>query len=342
MDLSKYDITPEQEASMSQYFHRQLLTKTQPVTKNEVDLTGKTAIVTGSNIGLGLEASRQLLDLGLGRLILAVRTISKGEAARDDLLSGRTETPEIEVWPLDLASYKSVTDFAERANGLDHVDIAILNAGIFKKDEEFSSETGVEMDVQINYLSTTLLSLLLLPVLKASPSHPAGRLVIVSSDMGGWFPLSAGPDEPILSVYKKKATTWNAPARYGESKLLGQLFVTELARRIPASVVTVDAVNPGFSHGTGLQREGTGVLGFLFRGVSRAIGKPPYVCARTIVHAAVKFGDEVHGEYVEEGKIRPKAPMIYKPGGPVAAQKLWDETMAELSFAQVQEAVASS
>ncbi|CAH0003347.1 unnamed protein product [Clonostachys byssicola] len=334
MDASKYDITPEKEASPGQYFYRQFFVKTEPVNRGQADLTGKTAIVTGSNVGLGLEASRQLLDLGLSTLVLAVRSEPKGEAARKSLLSARTgDAPQIEVWSLDLASYESITQFAERAKALARLDLVILNAGIFKAEEEFHPTTGFEMDVQINYLSNALLSILLLPALKKSPGHP-GRLVFVSSDMAGWFPLTSASSDLILPVFKEKAKAWNLAARYGESKLLGHLFLTELAQRVPSSVVVINAVNPGFCYGTALQREGEGkIAGALFRGWTRIVGKPHDVCARVIVHAAARFGDEVHGEYVEEGKIRPKAPIVYKPEGQAIAKKLWDETMKEFSFA---------
>lgn len=74
----KFDISPEKAASISQYLYRQLFVHTPSVSRQEVDLKGKTAIITGSNSGIGLECARQLLDLGLGKLILAVRT-SPGE-----------------------------------------------------------------------------------------------------------------------------------------------------------------------------------------------------------------------------------------------------------------------
>ncbi|KAI1377704.1 hypothetical protein F4677DRAFT_415277 [Hypoxylon crocopeplum] len=339
----QFDITPEKEASTSQYLYRQFFLKAPVVTKRDADLQGQTAIVTGSNVGLGLEAARQLLDLGLSRLILAVRSASKGEAARKDLSSGRTPGSfEIEVWSLDLGSYQSITDFAERAKGLDRLDIAVLNAGIFKVKEEFNPSTGIEEDVQINYLSTALLALLLLPTLKKiSGTHPS-RLVIVSSDMAGWTQFKEKSSKSILGSFKEKSKKWDFQDRYGTSKLLGQLFLTELAQRVPASLITMDAVNPGFTYGSDFQREGKGTfLGFLFGCFARLVGRSCPINARSIVHASVSFGEKVHGQYVEDGRIRPKAPIIYKPEGEQLAKRLWEETMAELSFAGVQEVVSS-
>ncbi|KAI0387564.1 hypothetical protein F5Y04DRAFT_7383 [Hypomontagnella monticulosa] len=338
---SKFDITPEQEASTSQYLYRQFIAKTKALTRRDVDLSGKTAIITGSNTGLGLETARQLLDLGLSKLIIAARNIPKAEIARNDLLKGRaTNSCEIEVWSLDLSSYESVIKLAEKAKGLESLDIAVLNAGIYKVTEEFNPSTGYEEDVQTNYLSNVLLMILLLPLLKEKSKRSPARLVLVSSDTAAWVQFAEKNSRPILAAFKKKSEKWSMQERYGTSKLLGQLFLTELAQRVPASVVTLDTTNPGFCYGSELQRGGKGTfLGFLFGIFTRLIGKPLHIGARTIVHAAVGFGQEVHGQYVEDGLIRPMAPIIYKPEGEEIAKRLWEETMAELSFARVQDIV---
>lgn len=337
----KFDITPEQEASTSRYFYRQFFAKTTPLTKRDVDLSGKTAIITGSNTGLGLEIARQLLDLGLSKLIIAARNVPKGEAARNDLLLGRaTNSCEIEVWSLDLSSYESVTKLAEKAKGPASLDIAVLNAGIYKVTEEFNPSTGFEEDVQTNYLSNVLLMTLLLPILKEKSRTNPARLVLVSSDTAAWAQFTERNSRPILAAFKTKSHKWSMQERYGTSKLLGQMFLTELAQRVPASVITLDATNPGFCYGSELARGGKGTfLGFLFGIFARLVGKPLRIGARTIVHAAAGFGEEVHGQYIEDGLMRPMAPIVYKPEGEELAKRLWEETMAELSFAGVRDII---
>lgn len=112
-----FDISPEKEASTSQYLYRQLFVTPPVSSKREVSLTGKTAIVTGSNIDIGLECACQLLDLGLNKLVLAARDESKGETAREELCAGKSLAPgTIEVWKLDVSSYDSIVKFAERAH----------------------------------------------------------------------------------------------------------------------------------------------------------------------------------------------------------------------------------
>ncbi|TGJ82158.1 hypothetical protein E0Z10_g6608 [Xylaria hypoxylon] len=300
----QFKITPEKEATVSQYFHRQFFGKTPELTKNDVNLSGNTAIVTGSNTGIGLEVARQLLDLGLSKLVLAVRDVAKGEIARNDLLAERAGTHEIEVWSLDLGSYPSIIAFSDRAKTMERLDIVILNAGLFKVTESFNSSTGFEEAVQVNYVSTVLLLTLLLPTLKNKmQTHPA-RVVLVSSDTAGWVQFK--PTGSILAGFKQNAKRWNMQERYGITKLLGQMFLTELSKHVPSSVVTINAANPGLCYGTGLSREGYGtVLGYIVGIFMRLIGKPVPLGARTIVHAACNFGAEVHGQYVEDGEIRP-------------------------------------
>ncbi|KUL86371.1 hypothetical protein ZTR_08619 [Talaromyces verruculosus] len=341
MATPQFRLTPEKEASRSQWLHRQFCAKTPPLTKKDVDLTGKTAIVTGSNTGLGLETARHLLNMGLTRLILAVRTVSKGEKAREGLLAERDPSScQIDVWNLDMSSYDSIIKFVERAKTLSRLDIAVLNAGHFKELETFNQSTGYEECIQINYLSTILLLMLLLPLLKAKPGENPGRAVVVSSDMAAWAKFTERKERPILTTYKKKAARWDMGERYGTSKLLGQLFVTKLAGQIPASSVIVDLVNPGLCYGTDLARDGDGRFkGLLFKAAFRVFGKPAAVGALAIVHAAVSFGESAHGQYSEDGELKPLAPIIYKLEGKELINQVWEETLTELSFAPVHEAL---
>src|SRR5712664_3243394 len=81
--------------------------------------TGQTIIVTGSNTGLGLEAARHLSHLNSSLIILAVRNLAKGEAAKQSILAstGRADT-NIEVWDLDMQSYGSIKAFCVKASNL--------------------------------------------------------------------------------------------------------------------------------------------------------------------------------------------------------------------------------
>ncbi|RYC61065.1 hypothetical protein CHU98_g5154, partial [Xylaria longipes] len=149
--------------------------KPQPL-PSEVRLDGQTAIITGSNVGLGYEAAQELAEHGVSRLILAVRTVSKGEAAKARILAHLKSQPHtqneassciIEVWPLDQESYPSILAFASRAStDLERLDLVLLNAGLKLTERHIVPETGHEAHVQVNHLGTALLSLLLLAPLR--------------------------------------------------------------------------------------------------------------------------------------------------------------------------------
>ena len=125
------------------FFKSQLCSKAKFPPK-ETDLSGKVAIITGANQGLGFESARQFLSLNLSRLIVTVRSEEKGKAAATKLTK---EYPNaaIDVWQLDMCSYASIQEFANRVDSeLSSLDIAILNAGRSRAEFELVSSTGHE------------------------------------------------------------------------------------------------------------------------------------------------------------------------------------------------------
>ncbi|KAH9890256.1 hypothetical protein F4778DRAFT_753132 [Xylariomycetidae sp. FL2044] len=330
-----FDISPEKEASKIQFLYRQIFVRPLKVPQN-VDLSGKTVIVTGSNQGVGLECARQLVELGVSKLILAVRDESKGDLARAQL-SSRTDTTNlsIEVWKLDYLSYESITSFVERARSLDRLDIVILNAGIYRTNRVINTGTGHEEDVQVNYLSTSLLAILFLPLLKAkNAGGQPGRLVFVSSDTAAWARFPQRDSDPLLPELDKETKKFDFAERYGLSKLLAQLFLVELAKRVPPSVAIINAANPGLCRGSGLARDTDGtLLGFIVAFFGRLYGRTCSAGGTAIIDAAIQHGEESHGHYLEDGKLTPFAPLVYKPEATRITERLWGETMKEFAFA---------
>ena len=147
------------------------------------DFTSQTIIVTGSNTGLGLEAARHLVRLNAARVILAVRTLSKGEAAKASIEASTGRKGVVEVWQLDMASYDSVREFAKRAQGLDRLDCVLENAGILT--QKFVKVGEDESILTVNTVNTLLLGLLLLPKLRETARrwNVLPRISIVVSDM---------------------------------------------------------------------------------------------------------------------------------------------------------------
>lgn len=302
--LSRHTVNMPKEGSQIHWMYRQLFVTPPPTTKGQVNLSGQVGIITGANAGLGLEASKQLLDLGLSHLILAVRDDKRGSVAKDDLLNA-FPSARVEVWPLNLSSYDSVQAFARKCETLSRLDFCILNAGVFKTSLVINQETNHDEVVQVNYLSTALLTILMLPVLKAKrQSTTPGKVVIVSSETADWCKFKEQRSDPILPAFNVPKN-FAMEERYYTSKLLEQLFLVELVKHVKNSDVVVNAVNPGFCYGSTLHTELTGVMGGVLSTFKRGVGRPTSVGARTLVNAAVVQGASSHGKYLGDCIIKP-------------------------------------
>ncbi|KAL2823493.1 NAD(P)-binding protein [Aspergillus cavernicola] len=314
---------------------------------SSLSLHGRAGMVTGANTGLGYHASLQLLNSGLSRLILAVRNVAKGEAARETLLASVSESnkpPIVEVWELDLASYSSITAFVERLkqSGI-HLDFAILNAGVANFTYGLNASTGHEDSIQINWLSTALLTLLLMPVLDqqaaANNERPRPIISIVGSETAAWakFKEAQTATEQQTSLVKALDAEGNFDMtdRYYTSKLLYQLFFLELVRNhrssaLRASGTVLNIVNPGFCYGSELHRGVEGALGMVLGGMKRVVGRSVSMGARTLVHAAVLAGAESNGKYLSDNRPAPFAGYGDRLLGRTTQGEVWDETVTEL------------
>ncbi|KAI0405159.1 retinol dehydrogenase 12 [Xylaria palmicola] len=325
------------EASVRGFFYRQWMVRRKPVPAG-TNLSSQVAIITGSNSGLGFEAGRQLLQLGLSHLVMAVRSQSRGDRAAERL---RAEFPaaDISVWLLDMGSYASIAAFVERCGSLlPRIDMVILNAGL-RGGAVFAAaeDTGHEYSVQVNYLSTALLAVSLLPILKAkrrAGSRPP-VLSVVTSDTAFWTAVETRG--PVLAQLDR-AEGYAPMAWYQRAKLLQHFFVSRLAEEVDGGEVTVNLANPGLCAGTafGADREkgGFSVLARLFFDVFKAINARDLATgASTYVDAVVVKGAESHGSYVSDWAIRPYPEILYTEEGLRARERLWEETMEELNFA---------
>lgn len=168
-----------------------------PVLATPDTCTGKTYIVTGANSGLGLETARHLVRCSASRVILAVRNVAAGEAAKQDIerTTGRKEVAQ--VWKLDLASQASIKEFASKVvKELERVDGLIENAGVLV-DKWSTCEGNMETTMTVNVINTMLLAHLLLPKLIASAKHYniTPRLVFVVSGLGFTTPAKKELDK---------------------------------------------------------------------------------------------------------------------------------------------------
>ena len=182
------------------------------------DLTGKTAVVTGANGGLGLETARALAAKG-AHVVMAARDQDKAAGAADDIRAGVPEA-SLELVELDLSSQSSVREAAARIlERHGRIDILVNNAGVMGIPER-RTEDGFEMQLATNHLGHYALTALLMPALLRAD---AARVVSVTSTahhMG----RAVDPGNPHL---EGRYSPWRA---YGQSKLANFHFAIGLQR----------------------------------------------------------------------------------------------------------------
>ncbi len=213
------------------------------------DLTGRTAVVTGANSGIGLHTARELARHG-AHVVLACRSPERGEQALQRV-AATAAGPAPRLGLLDLASLASVRAFAadvrESEGG---VDVLVNNAGVMALPLRRTAD-GFEMQLGTNHLGHFALTGLLLPALLA---RPGARVVTVSSTMHKTGKIDFD-DLGSERSYGK----WTA---YGQSKLANLLFALELDRRARAAGVDLTSVaaHPGYA-ATNLQTSGPRMAG---------------------------------------------------------------------------------
>ena len=270
-----------------------------------IDLSTKTAIITGGTSGLGYECAGQLLTNNLSHLIITSRDERKGYEAVKSLRS-RFPNATIEVWSLDMLDYESIKVFVEQCSQLNRIDIVILNAGIVAGKFKVNEKTKHEECFSVNYLSTTLLSILLLPVLKTK--RPSGnepsRLTLIGSGLALAATFSERNAPNIFSAFDDPAL-FKSTERYNTTKLLLLLFVSKLATFVDPADIIVNVCDPGFVDTPGLDRDLSGfeqiMLG-AFRGV---VARSLKDGAWAYINAVVVKGARSHGGWVVNWDVYP-------------------------------------
>lgn len=272
-------------------------------------LDGSVVIITGANSGLGFECAKQMLQAGVAHLIMGVRSLKKGQAAAHRLRAVGSKAV-IDVWDIDMENYSSIRGFVDRCeSALQRIDFVILNAGLAAASFT-KSQTGHELDIQVNYLSTVLLTVLMLPVLNAKGPLPTGRaprLTAVSSATARNVKFLNRDKRPLLPSFDDTTITpWDAADRYGVSKLLGQLTIERIAERyINPSKVVLTLVEPGWVRSTGLNQGLPWAIRGLVHGILRVAGRSIDQGAATYFDAVVLQDEHSHGSYIMNCKPAP-------------------------------------
>jgi NAD(P)-dependent dehydrogenase (short-subunit alcohol dehydrogenase family) len=255
------------------------------------DQSGRTAVVTGANSGLGLVTARELARAG-ARVVIACRNVDKGEEAK------RGMDGAVEVEALDLGSLGSVRAFAERFQG--PLDLLINNAGVMAPPRDETAD-GFELQIGTNHLGHFALTGLLIGAMEGRDD---ARVVTVTSTAHRMGRIDL---EDLQS--ESRYSRWRA---YGQSKLANLLFALELDRHLRAAGSGIGslAAHPGYA-ATNLQTSAPPLLDGLVMRVTNLlfaqsvdIGALPQLYAAT--YPGLEGGSFIGPEGFREQRGHPK------------------------------------
>lgn len=284
-----------------------------PPTPASASVAGKTAIITGGNTGIGYEVARQLLLLNASRVIITVRSTSKGQETVASLrahpeVKKANPTATIEFFHLDLDDSQSGVEFAERVRAeVPELHLLICNGGVNLMSYE-TSKSGHERVMQVNCYTHFLVILELLPLLRATAvkSGEPSRLTFVGSSNQNLHTLATKPltDSKTVIEHCDDKKTYSGLRRYADSKFVVHAFVQRLASIVPSSELIVNDPCPGLV-ATNFDRG----LPFWFKPimfvVRKLMARTVDEGARTIIYAAVVAGQETHGKFLQNNKVDP-------------------------------------
>jgi NAD(P)-dependent dehydrogenase (short-subunit alcohol dehydrogenase family) len=263
--------------------------------------TGRVAVVTGANSGLGQEIALALAVAG-ARVVLACRDRARAEAAAERIRNAAPPA-ELEVRALDLADLSSVRAFAEGfAADHDRLDLLVNNAGLMAVDEDRTTD-GFEMQVGVNHLGHFALTARLLPLLIGVPGARIGTMSSVGHRAGRL-------DLSDLMFERRRYDRWRP---YAQSKLANLLFTAELQRRLreSGSPAIAVAAHPGAS-ATDLGFEGRGPGNLVVRTLMPWFAQPVVQGAlpmlRAVTDPGVRGGEFYGPRWIGFGHPVPEPP----------------------------------
>ena len=249
-------------------------------TQDVPDQSGRIAVVTGANGGLGLEIARVLASKG-AHVVMASRNQQKAAVAEADIRDTHPEAT-VENRELDLGSLESVAGFARGIlDDFDRIDLLINNAGVMGIPER-KTEDGFEMQLGVNHLGHYALTAHLLSLLVLTP----GSRVVGVTSTGRHFGPAVDPDNPHL---EGEYEPWKA---YGQSKLANVHFALGLDRRFKEAGAQSESLvaHPGLVHtelqNTSVRETGGGASQRFFQFLAHRTGMTPARGALPILRAA--------------------------------------------------------
>ncbi|XP_050297543.1 uncharacterized protein LOC126736916 [Anthonomus grandis grandis] len=280
--------------------------------RSNVCLVGKTAVITGANTGIGYETAADFAKRG-ARVILACRSESRGQDAVQRIIR-ETDNENVVFKQLDLASFKSVREFAKDINATEErLDILVNNAGIGNAENK-QTEDGLLILMQSNHFGHFLLTNLLLDLLKKTKNS---RIVNVAS-LAGKYAKDFNVNR--LNEFPEGHYRVGGPL-YRRSKLCNILFTIELAQRLKGTGVTAYSLHPGVIL-TEFIRDMSGWRRIVAENVLKWFFKTPIEGAQTTIYCSVAKGIESDsGEHFADCAFVTRYKTAEDPDLP---KKLWE------------------
>lgn len=284
----------------------------------DVDLSAKTVLVTGANVGIGYETALALARLG-ARTGLVCRNRERGEHAQEEIRS-LAGNPNVDLFVADLAARAEIARLVDEVQAsYDRLDVLVNNAGVVLMDRDTSPD-GQELTFATNHLAPFQLTIGLIDLLKASAPS---RVVTVSSRAHARGDM----DFDDLNFEHSRYSTMRV---YGRSKLANILFARELARRTEGSGITSTSMHPG-GVATNFGKRNAGWKGAIWRSavsLGRPMMRTPQKGAETVIWLASSPAAVAdNGAYFVDMKV--KTPSKQARDDEIAA-RLW-KVSAELT-----------
>ncbi|KAK5659363.1 hypothetical protein OQA88_1456 [Cercophora sp. LCS_1] len=292
---------------------------------------GRTALVTGANGAYGSRAAKIFAHREIQTLVLVdIMDLSKlKDEIETELRDANKPVPEILTWNIDMMTFAGSRELAKKAKGLKALDHALMTAGILAFNRRESPE-GWETSIQVNYLSSALNGLLLLPILKSSPGNPNPPVLTFVTSFG-IYPSSFTMGMPKNGSYLKKLSNnkdgMQQAHQYGRSKALLLYFTRELAVRTAAlgRPVTITSADPG-SAWTPLTNPNQDKL--IPRLIMNFGARDPQYGAAALVNGVSASADK-HGKILQDFDSTTYPPFMLRKSGQAAQEHVWEETKSE-------------
>jgi NAD(P)-dependent dehydrogenase (short-subunit alcohol dehydrogenase family) len=303
------------------------------------DLSGKLAVVTGSNSGLGFGLARRLSAAGAD-VVMAIRNRAKGEAAIDQICATVPDA-KLTIKALDLSSLAAVAALGEQLNADGRpIDILVNNAGVMTPPKRDTTADGFELQFGSNHLGHFALTAHLLPLLRAAK----GARVVSLSSLAARYGRIHFDDPQFEKSYSPMSS-------YGQSKLAVLMFARELDRRSRAAGwdILSNAAHPGLTK-TNLQISGPShgrarpsmmeqlyklswrLTPFLWQEIDEGILPALYAAAAPLAEGGAFYGP--HGIYEAAGGGVTAAKVPARARDDADSRRLWElsEQLTGISY----------